>query len=288
MLKVFRELYWLVRGVRVYALVGESGTGKSFRSKLVAQKYAIDLIVDDGLLIRDNSILAGKSAKREQAFLAAIKTALLDDPEHRKDIVRALERQKFKSILLLGTSEKMIYRIAERLNLPRPAKVIKIEEIATREEIDRALRMRSVEGKHVIPVPAIEIKKNYPQIFYDSIRVFLKKNFTPIPNPKLFEKAVVRPEYSKKGSVQMSEAALTQLVIHCIDEFNENIRIKKIAVRQEKNGYRLIITIDVPFGTRLSGHIHNLQQYIIENIEKYTGILVEEVNIIIDKISNPS
>jgi uncharacterized alkaline shock family protein YloU len=40
----------------------------------------------------------------------------------------------------------------------------------------------------------------------------------------------------------------------------------------------------VPYGTQLGGNIHELQQYIIENIERYTNILIEEVNIIIDKI----
>jgi uncharacterized alkaline shock family protein YloU len=33
----------------------------------------------------------------------------------------------------------------------------------------------------------------------------------------------------------------------------------------------------------LGGNIHGLQRYIIDNIERYTGILIEEVNIIIDK-----
>jgi uncharacterized alkaline shock family protein YloU len=50
-------------------------------------------------------------------------------------------------------------------------------------------------------------------------------------------------------------------------------------------GYRLVITIDVPYGIQLSGNIHDMQQYIIENIERYTGILIEEINIIIDKIT---
>ena len=46
---------------KVFALIGQSGTGKSFRAKLVAQKYDIEFIIDDGLLIRDNRILAGHS-----------------------------------------------------------------------------------------------------------------------------------------------------------------------------------------------------------------------------------
>jgi hypothetical protein len=103
------------------------------------------------------------------------------------------------------------------------------------------------------------------------------------PTPKVHEKSVVRPEYSKRGKVIISEAALSQMVIHCVDEYNQNIRIKKIVVKDDEAGYRLVITIDVPYGTQLGGNIHELQQYIIDNIERYTGILIEEVNIIIDK-----
>jgi len=43
--------------------------------------------------------------------------------------------------------------------------------------------------------------------------------------------------------------------------------------------------IEVPFGSQLSGRIHNLQQYIIDNIERFTGILIEEVNLVIDRFS---
>jgi len=74
------------------------------------------------------------------------------------------------------------------------------------------------------------------------------------------------------------------MVIHCVDEYNGEIRIKKISVKDDAAGYRLVITIDVPYGTQLGGNIHALQQYVIDNIERYTGILIEEVNIIIDKI----
>ena len=71
----------------------------------------------------------------------------------------------------------MVFKICERLQIPHPVKIIKIEDIASREEIEKAVRSRKIEGKHVIPVPALEIRRNYPSIFYDSIRVFLKRNF---------------------------------------------------------------------------------------------------------------
>jgi len=289
---------------RVFALVGDSGTGKSFHAKLVAQKYRIELLIDDGLLIRDNRILAGHSAKKEHSFLAAVKVALFDEKAHRDEVARKLQGEKFKRILLLGTSEKMIHKIAARLQLPPPYKIIKIEDIATQDEIDKAIRTRRIEGKHVIPVPSMEIKKTYPNIFYNAIRI-LKRRKTPInlqgsniqsdsstnvpsvigPVPTLHEKSVVRPEYSKHGRVMISENALNHMVIHCVDEYNPNIKIKKLHVRVAGMGYRLVITIDIPPGIQLGGKIQEMQQYIIDNIERYTGILIEEINIIIDKIA---
>ena len=288
-MKVLDDIFALFTGITVFALVGASGTGKSFRAKLLAQKYDIGAIIDDGLLIQDDKILAGHSAKREKTFLAAVRTAVFDDKEHRDEIARALKKQNIRRLLILGTSEKMVQKIAARLQIPQPGKIIKIEDIATQDEIDFAIRSRRIEGKHVIPVPALEIKRSYPQIFYDSIRIKLFRKERPSgANMKVYEKSVVRPEFSKKGRVSISEAALTQMVMHCVSEFDPEIKIKKLTIKTDAHGYKLVITTDVPFGTELAGKIHNLQKYVIENIERYTGILIESVNIIVDKISRKS
>ena len=281
------DLFFFLKRIKTYALIGESGTGKSFRAMLVAQKYGIDFIIDDGLLIKQNRILAGHSAKKEKTFLAAIKVALYDDKDRRNEIIKCLQAEKIRKILILGTSEKMVIKIAGRLELPAPHRIIHIEDIATQEEIEKAIRTRKIEGKHIIPVPSIEIKHSYPQIFYRAIRYVTRRRLSETlggNTPQMHEKSVVRPEYSKRGKVIISESALSQMVIHCVDEYNSQIFIKKISVKDDKNGYRLVITIDVPFGLQLGGDMNELQHYIIDNIERYTGILIEEVNIIIDKI----
>lgn len=280
----------IFKGISVYALVGESGTGKSFKAKLLAEKYGIGAIIDDGLLIVDDKIIGGRSAKTEKTYMGAVRVAVFDDKEHRDEIARKIHENKFKKILLIGTSEKMAVKIATRLQLPPPSTIIHIEDIATREEIDKAIRSRQIEGKHVIPVPAIEIKRNYPQIFYDSLKIFfsrggpVSKLLRKDSKKEVIEKSVVTPEFSKKGRVAISEAALTQMTMHCVAEFDPNIRVRKITIKTSSRGYRIITTVDVPFGRQLTGEIYKMQQYIIENIEKYTGILIEEVSIIIDKI----
>ena len=186
----------------------------------------------------------------------------------------------------------MVSKIAMRLQLPQPQKIIKIEDIATRDEIEKAQKSRHVEGKHVIPVPSIEVKKNYPQIFTSSMRDFFNKNkllskANKNLGGKMIEKSIVQPEFSKKGRIEISEAALTQMVMHCVNECDPEVKVKKITIKTDSRGYRLIVLIDVPFGTQLTGKIHRLQQYIIDKIESYTGILIEEVSIVIDKISRP-
>ncbi|MDR0599344.1 MAG: hypothetical protein LBG84_04590 [Treponema sp.] len=283
---MFRKWLFAPRSVKTYALIGESGTGKSFRAVLVAQKYRADCIIDDGLLIRNNRILAGRSAKKEKTFMAAVKAALFDNKERRDEAVNSLREEKLKRILILGTSEKMVNKIAARLDLPAPAQIIHIEDIASQEEIEKAIRTRKIEGKHVIPVPSSEIKPGYPQIFYDAIRIFKRRRMieTLGSAPQVHEKSVVRPAYSKRGKVIISDAALSLMVVHCVDEYNAEIRVKKTAVRDDKAGYRLALTIDVPYGLQLGETVQELQRYVIDNIEWYTGILIEEINVIIDKI----
>lgn len=283
---IFEDIASTFKPCAVFALVGESGTGKSFRAKLIAEKYGIDAIIDDGLLIQNDKILAGHSAKREKTYMGAVRVALFDDKEHRDEVAKAWKKARIKKLLILGTSEKMVMKIATRLQLPQPQKIIHIEEIASREEIEKAIKSRQVEGKHVIPVPSIEIKRNYSQIFSNSIKVFFqRKNIFNKNDGKLFEKSIVQPEFSKKGRIEISEAALTQMVMHCVSACEPAVRVNKMTIKTNSRGYKIIITIDVPFGTQLTGKIHKLQKYIIDKIESYTGILIEEVSIVIDCIN---
>ncbi len=278
-------------GMTIYALTGKSGTGKSFRAKLISEQYALTAMIDDGLLIQDEKIVAGKSAKHEKTYMGAVRVALFDDKEHRDAVAKAIQKQKVKRILVLGTSEKMVQKICDRLQIPQPEKFIHIEEVATQEEIQKAIVSRNAEGKHVIPVPAIEVKKSYPQIFYDSVRGLLSKELgktgKKLKKDRMAEKSIVTPEFSKKGRLEISQAALVEMTQHCIEQFGQDndiqIHVRKLVIKPEKQGYRLVLTIDVPFGKQLMGTIHKLQEYIISNIERTTGLMLE-ISIIIDKI----
>ncbi|MCL1979773.1 MAG: hypothetical protein FWG62_01695 [Proteobacteria bacterium] len=279
-----------LQGMQVFALVGKSGTGKSFRAKLLAEKLSVPYIVDDGLLIHDVTILAGKSAKQEKNYISAIKTALFTDDEHRQSVVRMIQQKKIKKILLLGTSERMVTKMAETLELPPISQMVKIEEIASQKDIENAIKSRFEEGKHVIPVPTIEVKRDYAQILSDSIRIFFKggKDKDGVRASRFFEKSVVQPEFHDngiEGTVTISEAALTQMILHCIDEYDGDVLVRKIKVKMGRSGYGIDLFIDVPFGKPLTGELHELRGYILRTIQKYTGIVIDRLEIAVDNIS---
>lgn len=280
--RLFENIYSKIKGIKVYALVGRSGTGKSYHSKQVAKKYKIDLIIDDGLLIKGDRILAGKSAKEEPNFLSAVRTAVFDDPEHRAETVNALIKERYRRILIIGTSEKMADKIASRLNLPKVYKCIRIEDISSAEDIENAMRIRFTEGKHVIPVPPVEVTRSAPQIVYDSMKVMTGKN--AIGKAITSEKTIVRPEFSIPRKEGISEQALLQMVKHSIGEYDPVIKVKKVrGTKGQDNSYTVSVTLQLPIRHYISSKITDLQEYIGDCLEKYGGILIKEVNVEIEE-----
>lgn len=279
----------LAGATRVYALVGKSGTGKSFRAKLVAENNGIDYIVDDGLLIQGNSIVAGKSAKRDKIYMHAIRTALFDDHMHRHEVVDAIRSRKIRKILLLGTSERMIARTAERLELPPPIKVIFIDEISSEEDIKKAQKSRNEEGKHVIPVPSIQVERDYPNLLAKSIKVLYKigKGFGRFNSGdhKVYEKSLVQPSFhDDEGKIAISEIAIGQMIAHCVDEFDGELIVKKVKIRPSHGVYNMRAEVNVPYGNRMNVDLKELREYIIDRIEKFTGIIVGEFSLIISGV----
>lgn len=282
--KIFNQGF--LRRVRVVALVGHSGTGKSFRARLIMEKHNINLMVDDGLLIRDQRILAGKSAKREKNRFKAIKRAIFEDQDHAAEVIRALRQETFQSILLLGTSDKMVLRIAERLDLPRPDSTIYIEDIATTEEISAARNSRKVEGKHVIPVPVIEVRKETGHQILESISFFLKSHPLLFWKNRKLEKTIVQPEYGqRRGQLSMSEAALSQMIMHAVHEFEKSINIKKIIIEPCGQAYDVEIKCRAPFGTQLPDTLSGMQEFVTTRVERFSGIQIRTLDLTVDEIS---
>jgi hypothetical protein len=267
--------------------VGDQGTGKSFRARLIMEKYNIPLMIDDGLLIRDQQILAGRSSKREKNRFKAIKRAIFEDPEHAEEVRRVLATETFLSILLIGTSEKMVGRIAEQLDLPYPDQIIYIEDVATKEEIQAARRNRRIEGKHVIPVPVIAVKKDFRHQMLESITFFLKTHPVFFWKKHEVQKTIVRPDFSRRGQLSISEEALSQMIMHTVEEFDSNLKILKIIIEPTGPNFDVELKISLPFGMTLQDKLSGIQDYVISRIERFSGIHIEQLGITVARIRAP-
>ena len=282
MSKFLKNLFWRLYPKKIYGLIGPPGSGKSFRAFLLADKYKIEFIIDDGLLIQGQQIIAGKSAKREQYHVAAVKRAIFHEPKHAREVRKMLYKLKFSSVLILATSENMLNKIVEKLHLPKPTKIIKIEDIATEDEIRLAQKSRLKYGKHVMPIPLMEVKKIYPNIVLHAIHMFVDepKGFFFKKNKKrLIEKTIVRPNFGNNGNISISETALLQMVSHCIVEYSNNIKLLKVSVIEKDEGFSLDLNISVDYSMNSPDAIKTIQTIVKDKIEQFTGIPIIKVNV---------
>lgn len=263
--------------MKVVALVGESGSGKSFRAQWVAKEQRLDYILDDGLLIYKGHIVAGKSAKSEKTMIASVKHAIFMYDKDALPMRDALRARGDIALLLLGTSEKMVRRIAERLELPPPEKIIFVTDIATPEEIALAKQMRETQGKHVIPAPTFEVKKHLSGYFLDSLKVFFR-----MQDKDYFEadKTIIRPTYSYMGDYKLTPKVVTDIAKHEADKI-PGVTVKEVRLERIKGSVGVSVDIDVVlrFGLDIRATARMVQQRVRPALEDYAALTVAKINI---------
>lgn len=262
--------------MRVYGLVGKSGTGKSYQAMNLCREMGIESIIDDGLFIFGNSILEGTSAKRQSTKVAAIKTALFTDEEHRQAVSDKIKEVSPDSLLVLGTSEKMIHRIAQRLELPKLEKIIYIEEITTEEERETARKQRHEMGKHIIPVPTFQLKREFSGYFLDPLRIIRGWRGG---RASVSEKTVVRPTYSYLGDYSISDKVIGD-VIYYLGEKTQGIdSVTKVSVENSIDGLRISISLICKFGYRIVDVAKELQRDVAKSVGTMTAFHIKSVDI---------
>lgn len=274
--------------MQVFALIGGSGTGKSHRASYLAYKFNIPLIVDDGLLIRGSSVLAGKSAKREAVRIRAVKRAIFQDDAHAAEVKTKIAESGAEKILLLGTSEKMVRRIAARLNLPAPAEIIRIEDIASTRAITKALELRRTKNRHVIPLPTFAITKDFPGYLIAPLRSFWGKSHRDDRRKVLIDRSIVRPLYNSFGSFYIAEAVVVQLVQHLAAETPGIARVGRIEVNASSEGITsLQVDVNVYYGQQIPQVLQKVQRGIKETIEILTGLTISKIQVTARRIELP-
>jgi uncharacterized alkaline shock family protein YloU len=267
--------------MKTYALVGPSGSGKSHHSVKLAYREKIECIIDDGLLIRGNQILAGRSAKREKNMMAATKRAIFHDPKHAAQVREKIKEVIPASILILSISERMLEKIVDTLELPYPEKIFRVEEISSPGEISKALEIRKKQNRHVIPIPAYVIEKDFPGYFLSSLKDFFKSKAAP---PQTLEQSVVRPLYSSLGNYYLSESALEQLTAFTAEQVDGIVKAKRVRVKSTNNGTLIAVEVALKYGINYPKLLKQVQEKIKDDLERLTGFEILRVNITAQQI----
>ena len=273
------------KDIKVYAFVGPSGTGKSYRAQMVAGEYDIKYIIDDGILVKNNDIVAGTSAKKAPTKIETIKRALFQNEEQRKEMVKAFNKLKPKSVLILGTSDKMVKEIAKNLELPQIEKTIYITDVATEEEINNARRVRTTEGKHVIPVPTFEIKKDFSGFLLDPLQIFKSKGSGE--KPYISEKSIIRPTFSYMGNFTISDTVFRQIIEYIASKTDSITSIIRVRVNKTENGPSIYVEAEVKYGFNLMTELKKFKEKCIREIERQTTMNVVEMKVIAKKLTLP-
>ena len=274
--------------MEVIAFTGPSGTGKSYRSLMVAKKNGADGIIDDGLLISNGRVIAGTSAKKESTRIASVKHALFIPPRYASEMRRALGRSKIKRLMILGTSEEMAHKIAKRLEIGPITRFIHIEDVASPEEMAMANRMRLEDGKHVIPVPTFEIQKEFSGYFLHPLRRF-QKNLDIEEKGTEADKSIVRPTFSYMGDFTISDEVLNTLAIHEAERVDGIEKVNNVNVRKTSHGIHMDMTATLRYGCDIN-RVCRIAQYNVRGvIEALTSINMRRVHILVKSLAvNPT
>ncbi len=263
----------------VTALVGPSGSGKSYRAIMVAHQHNLDLIIDDGLLIRNNQIVTGYSAKQQPTRIGAIKTALFQDAIHQQEALSWISAHQPNSVLILGTSLGMIKKIAARLKLPVPSKIIKIEDIASPGEIKTALYQRNMYGNHIIPVPMAEVKQKVPTKLIRSLKVLFSSQPPVRSKPIWADQTIIRPNFTGYGSFFIAETAIISMIEIFFATVYPNFKLKHLSLNAKLSGIELELKLAVPYGLPIHTNLKEIKTQLKQKLLEFTGIQVPLLNI---------
>ena len=267
-------------GITTSAFVGAAGTGKSQRAQLVASLLDADYIIDDGLVIYKGSIVCGKSAKSERNQVSAIRRALFQFEDHRREVISFFSSAAPARVMVIATSDDMALKILRRLGLPAPSQVVHIEDVATPEEILKARNERFNKGQHVIPVSHVLVRKNFAGKLVGQLRVFWKSK-----DKREGEKTIVRPPFSFYGDVHIEPEAIEELVSFVTGRTAQIANVNEVSVKPDEDALHIEVKIAATLGDKKLIEVASLlKNRIATSLRYFTGLDVRSVDVIIAEV----
>lgn len=268
---------WYHLTMEIISFTGKSGTGKSYQAVGLSRRLRADAIIDDGLLIYKGRIVAGRSAKACASKAAAMRTALFNYEDQRNEVKEALERYKPARLMILGTSDRMVDWISKALDLHTADRRVYIEEVSTAEDREKASYSRNQRGEHVIPVPYMQIKKDFAGYFLDPIRRF--RNPSMPEGPAQSVSTIVRPAYSYAGKFQIAPAVLSDIVYITAERYHKHFRVADTYSNRNPGELDVVVVLHIFWKKRIMNQVGDFQKELKDQIQSMTAFSVRNINV---------
>lgn len=265
----------------IYSFSGPSGTGKSSFALEFAYQHQIEAIIDDGLLIINGDVKAGTSAKFEKIMIKAVKRAIFTDDAHAEDVKAALIEFQPNKLLIMGTSDKMTKLIAERLEVGEIQEFYHIDQYRTAKQMKMARFIRKTEGKHIMPVPVVQVEQNFfKRLVMKGYEIFSTKR------EKIGETTIVQPDFHNELVIFQKQDFIQQIKKSC-EESNAVVEVHKIHFSlYPLPKVRVFITLNREVSLDLITNVQTLQHQLNEDFNESFELEFEEIIIEIVHIAS--
>ena len=149
----------------------------------------------------------------------------------------------------------------------------------------KARETRIKEGKHVVPVPTIELKPHLSGVLVDLPHRLFSRNRKPHAMP---EKSIVRPAFSYYGKITVSDYVVSDIVRIVVKKNKEVDRITSIKVRRPSDtskGMTIFLEIILFFGAPIYEVVKSLQTKIKLKVEGMTSMPVKNIDVSIRSLT---
>lgn len=251
--------------MKVYSLSGPSGSGKSTIAIQFAHQHQIEAIIDDGILIKDGQKIAGTSAKFEKNTITAVRRAIFQEESHKDEVKEALQKYQIQSLLIIGTSDKMTKKIAEKLEVGPIEAFYHIDDIRSENEIHFAQFIRTTQGKHLMPIPYRQVEQNFFKRFIQKgFEVFTKNRI------KLGETTIVQPDFQRQ-LIDISQNVYIDLIKYTVSQnpFVAKVDSVQYSTKQFVPQVSITIHIKAPVHYDVIKQLEEIQQKIAMEFKRH-------------------
>ena len=143
--------------------------------------------------------------------------------------------------------------------------------------MEKAKRIRTTEGKHVIPVPTFEIKKDFSGFILDPLQIF---KFNGKGNePYISEKSIIRPTFSYLGKFTISDVVFRQIAEVVAKKVEGIHKLSRTRAENSIGGTNIYMEVYVIYGYNIVNVLREYKQKVKKETERLTAMNVQEVSV---------